>query len=66
MYYGHPIALTFDEELQRLPEPQRSDYQILVDERVDEIVHLTMSKYRDQVWKEMAEDHKTWAIENQK
>ena len=62
MFYGHPVALTFDEQLSRLPEPQRSDYQILVDERVDEIVHKTMSKFRDQVWKEMADERKNWAI----
>lgn len=43
-----------------MPEPARSDYQILVDERADELVHNVMSKYRDQIWREMAEDRKTY------
>lgn len=38
----------------------RSDYQILVDERADELVHKVMTKYRDQIWKEMAEDRKKY------
>jgi len=55
------MALYFDKELKDLPEPVRSDYQILVDERADELVHQVMSKYRDQIWKEMAQDRKTHA-----
>lgn len=67
MFYGQtPTALTFDEQLQSIPEPQRSDYQILVDERVDEIVHKTMSKFRDHMWKEMTEERLNFAIMNQK
>jgi hypothetical protein len=34
-----PMALQIDEELKNLPEPQRTDYQILIDERADELVH---------------------------
>lgn len=58
--YGVPVALYFDKELANIPEPMRSDYQILVDERADELVHKVMTKYRDQIWKEMAEDRKKY------
>ena len=58
--FGLPVALYFDKELKNVPEPARSDYQILVDERADELVHKVMSKYRDTIWKEMAEDRKTY------
>jgi len=56
--FGQPVALTFDEPISDLPEPQRSDFQIMIDERVDELVHRTMNQYRDLMWKEMAQDHK--------
>ena len=59
---GIPMALQIDEQLKSLPEPQRTDYQILVDERADELVHIVMSKYRDQIWGEMAQARKDHQI----
>ena len=41
--YGVPRALTYDEELQKLPEPERTDFQIMVDEKVEELVQATMA-----------------------
>lgn len=56
-----PMALQIDEELKNLPEPQRTDYQILIDERADELVHKVMSKYRDKIWKEMSDARKIYS-----
>lgn len=55
------MALQIDEELKNLPEPQRTDYQILIDERADELVHKVMSKYRDKIWKEMSDARKIYS-----
>lgn len=60
---GIPMALQIDEQLKSLPEPQRTDYQILVDERADELVHIVMNKYRDRIWKEMAEARKNYSTD---